>query len=984
MAEARSSQIREIIEAALRLPPAEREEYLARISVSDSALHEVLAERAGDPPDTVTRAVPASGMGRHVFSENYVVAGRFRIVRFLGRGGMGEVYEAEDLELGAAIALKTIRPEIAEHSQALNRLRKETYLARKVTHPNVCRIFDFSHDGDVAFITMELLSGATLADRLRDPKTISLNDASDWVLQMIEGLGAAHRAGVIHRDFKPGNVYLVPEQDGRTRVVITDFGLARAMDSNQSMTESGQILGTLAYISPEQLRGEDASASSDIYALGIVIFELVTRRRPFEGAGISSLMKRLHEQPPSPKLWMEQIEPRWEAVILRCLQPDPGLRFSSVQQVRLWLGFSGAGSDEKVASIQISDFLTTATHALPSPATSPAPAPSARRRWLLPSAILLGLLLAIGGGFYLWTKRPVGPSRSENNRGVVTQLTLDSGFDNNVTFSADGKLMAYSSDRSGEGHLDIWAQYQGGPPVRITRDTKVDQDYPALAPDGSAIAYRSEAEGGAIYINAALGGNERLLVKGGQNPRYSPDGKFIAYWTGEWGHFVLPNGKIFIVPATGGVPRQLRPEFADARYPIWMPDGHHIMFQGFRPGEGSSEEASDWWVTDLDGTELVKTGAFDYLRKQDLRLYFSPPCLLKDQIIFSASKGNSTNIWRMAFNPGDYKAAGDPQPVTFGAALEAAPWVLPDGEVAFTSAVASLNIWSLPLNPATGAAAGKPKQVTTTAALDTRPSLSADGKLMAFARRIGDLRNVWVRNLETGSEVNLTSSAEASPLISPDGSKIAYSLWQNNQNPIYVVDLDGGSPHRVCEDCGNAVSWSPDGAKILYLAGHPEAIYVLDVANGSKSLFLSKPSFQLDQAQISPNGRAVAFVARMSADQSQIVVAPLQNGVAVPPNEWITVVASPGWNDKPRWSADGRFIYFYSTTDGFQCIWRQRLDPSGLRPIDGPLAVLHLHDPEFSLKEVSRGAFNLSVARNLMVLNIATSKANIWATSVPE
>ncbi len=984
MAEARSSQIREIIEAALRLPPAEREEYLARISVSDSALHEVLAERAGDPPDTVTRAVPAGGMGRHVFSENYVVAGRFRIVRFLGRGGMGEVYEAEDLELGATIALKTIRPEIAEHSQALNRLRKETYLARKVTHPNVCRIFDFSHDGDVAFITMELLSGGTLADRLRDPKTISLNDASDWVLQMIEGLGAAHRAGVIHRDFKPGNVYLVPEQDGGTRVVITDFGLARAMDSNQSMTESGQILGTLAYISPEQLRGEDASASSDIYALGIVIFELVTRRRPFEGAGLSSLMKRLHEQPPSPKLWMEQIEPRWEAVILRCLQPDPGLRFSSVQQIRLWLGFSGAGSDEKVASIQISDFLTTATHALPSPATSPAPAPSAQRRWLLPSAILLGLLLAIGGGFYLWTKRPLGPSRSENNRGVVTQLTLDSGFDNNVTFSADGKLMAYSSDRSGEGHLDIWAQYQGGPPVRITRDTKVDQDYPALAPDGSAIAYRSEADGGAIYINAALGGNERLLVKSGQNPRYSPDGKFIAYWTGEWGHFVLPNGKIFIVPATGGVPRQLRPEFADARYPIWMPDGHHIMFQGFRPGEGSSEEASDWWVTDLDGTELVKTGAFDYLRKQDLRLYFSPPCLLRDQIIFSASKGNSTNIWRMPFSPGDYKAAGDPQPVTFGAALEAAPWVLPDGEVAFTSAVASLNIWSLPLNPATGAAAGKPKQVTTTAALDTRPSLSADGKLMAFARRIGDLRNVWVRNLETGSEVNLTSSAEASPLISPDGRKIAYSVWQNNQNPIYVVDLDGGSPHRVCEDCGNAVSWSPDGVNILYLAGHPEAIYVLDVASGSKSLFLSKPSYQLDQAQISPNGRAVAFVVRMSADQSQIVVAPLQNGIAAPPNEWITVVASPGWNDKPRWSADGRFIYFYSTTDGFQCIWRQRLDPSGLRPIDGPLAVLHLHDPEFSLKEVSRGAFNLSVARNLMVLNIATSKANIWATSVPE
>ena len=206
MAEARSSQIREIIETALRLSPAEREEYLAKISVTDSSLRDLLAERLGDAPDTATRALPTSGTGHYVFSENYIVAGRFRIVRFLGRGGMGEVYEAEDLELGATIALKTIRPEIVEQSQALNRLRKETYLARKVTHPNVCRIFDFSHDGDVSFITMELLSGGTLADRLRDPKTVSFNDARDWVLQMIEGLGAAHRAGVIHRDFKPGNV----------------------------------------------------------------------------------------------------------------------------------------------------------------------------------------------------------------------------------------------------------------------------------------------------------------------------------------------------------------------------------------------------------------------------------------------------------------------------------------------------------------------------------------------------------------------------------------------------------------------------------------------------------------------------------------------------------------------------------------------------------------------------------------------------------
>ena len=195
-------------------------------------------------------------MGRHVFSENYAVAGRFRIVRFLGRGGMGEVYEAEDLELGAAIALKTIRPEIAEHSRA--EPAAQGNLSRPQGHPSEClpdfRLFarwrcGLYHNGTAQWRELWQIACAI-------PRPISLNDASDWVLQMIEGLGAAHRAGVIHRDFKPGNVYLVPEQDGGTRVVITDFGLARAMDSNQSMTESGQILGTLAYISPEQLRGK--------------------------------------------------------------------------------------------------------------------------------------------------------------------------------------------------------------------------------------------------------------------------------------------------------------------------------------------------------------------------------------------------------------------------------------------------------------------------------------------------------------------------------------------------------------------------------------------------------------------------------------------------------------------------------------------------------------------------------------------------------
>lgn len=985
MTQARANQIREILETALRLTPSEREAYLAQISGTDSSLRDEVLQRLRDQSDNVTKAIPTF-TSRYVFAENQIVAGRFRILRFLGQGGMGEVYEAEDQELGAVVALKTIRPEIVEHRQALSRLRKETALSRKVTHPNVCRIFDFAREGDVAFITMELLTGETLADRLYRSKSIPVSEATPLVLQMIDGLAAAHRAGVIHRDFKPGNVYLVPERDGATRVVITDFGLARTVDSNQTVTEAGQVVGTLAYLSPEQLRGEDATVASDIYALGIVMFEMVTGHRPFEGAGISSVMKRMTEPPPSPKLWLQTLEPRWEAVLLRCLQTNPSMRFTSVLQVREWLGAAAAASDQQTVNAEISDFLVAPRLPSSSGARPILEAPKLpQRSWLIPMlALLLIALVAIGVLVWQRSQKSTTQPSSVTNKGTVTQLTLDSGFTNNVTFSGDGKLMAFSSDRSGDGNLDIWAEYQGGPPIRITKDKKIDQNDPALSPDGSSIAYHSEAEGGVLYINAALGGNERLLVRFGRNPRYSPDGKSIAYWTGEWGHFVLPSGKLYIVPSTGGAPVQLRPEFADARYPVWTEDGQHILFQGFLPGEGSPEDKTDWWVTDLDGKELIKTGAFDYLRKQDLRLYFSPPCWWKNSIVFSASKSNSTNIWLMPMSPTGYHATGEAEPVTFGAALEAAPWVLPDGKVAFTSANASLDIWGIALNPSTGAASGKPKQITFTSALDTRPSLSADGNMMAFARRNGDMRNVWVRNLETNAEINLTSSGEASPRISPDGKRVAYSVWENGKNPIYVIDAEGGAPRRVCDDCGNAVSWSPDGAKLLYLAGHPTSIFTLDVASGQKAPFLSDGVHDLDQAQISPDGRWVSFVVRLSPGQTQISTAAVHGGVAAKSSDWIVTVAGKGWNDKPRWSADSRTIYFYSTRDGFPCIWRQRMESGNGHPVGEPLSFLELHDPEFSLTEVSRGAFNLSVSRNLMVLNIATSKSNIWLTSLPQ
>jgi tetratricopeptide (TPR) repeat protein/TolB-like protein len=300
------------------------------------------------PPDTPTGTVsPEHGRGRSagppVFPPGTVLAGRFRIARFIAEGGMGEVYEAEDLELNERVALKTVRPDIAGDDRALARFRVEIHLARKVTHPNASRIYDVFHHvdavgggRDIVFLSMELLGGETLAERIRRSGRMTTAEAMPVAEQMAAGLSAAHRAGVIHRDFKTGNVMLVPDGSG-VRAVVTDFGLARLTsggDGELSVTRSADIAGTPAYMAPEQIEGGAITPATDVYALGVVLFEMVTGQRPFAGdTPVAAMVKRLKEPPSSPRGYVPDMDPRWESVILRCLARDPGDRYQDADTV---------------------------------------------------------------------------------------------------------------------------------------------------------------------------------------------------------------------------------------------------------------------------------------------------------------------------------------------------------------------------------------------------------------------------------------------------------------------------------------------------------------------------------------------------------------------------------------------------------------------------------------------------------------------------
>jgi len=363
--------VKKLFESAVERDPAERSAFLAAAAQDPEVRREVdrlLAHHVESggflshpvlpgPAFSPTVAPGGRPASAHSFAAGELAADRFRITRFLARGGMGEVYEAEDIELRERVALKCIRSELLHDGRALERFKREVHLARKVTHPNVCRIFDLFRESQssaasssrspIAFVAMELLEGETLADFLARQPRLRAEEAAPIAAQMASGLGAAHAAGILHRDFKPGNVLLVPGAKG-VRAVITDFGLALRSSQEATLgapvTGAGELLGTPAYMSPEQVENKELTPASDVYSLGLVLYQMVTGTRAFDDATpLSMAVRRIKEDPVPPRTLAPDLDRRWEGVILKCLERDPRNRFQSGDEVAAALRGEGKG-----------------------------------------------------------------------------------------------------------------------------------------------------------------------------------------------------------------------------------------------------------------------------------------------------------------------------------------------------------------------------------------------------------------------------------------------------------------------------------------------------------------------------------------------------------------------------------------------------------------------------------------------------------------
>lgn len=527
--------VNRIFHAALDMPASDREPFVVAESNGDLDLQSEIerllqADTAADSHYLESPLIEGSAPhglqpSEPVLQPGTLLSGRFSILRIVGEGGMGQVYEARDQELGVSVALKVIRPEIASHSEAVARFRQEVRLARRVTHPNICRIYDLNRDvmvrpdgssGELLYLTMEFLGGETIAERIRRAGPISPGEGLEIARQMAEGLDAAHNLGVIHRDIKPANVHLVSGTRGSqagTRVVITDFGLAR-LDSVQmeselsSPTSFARPIGTLGYMAPEQLENGSVSAATDIYSFGLVLFEMITGTRAFPSSSLlSGVAQRLNGKIPSPQAVVAEVPAAWEGAIQGCLRLDPEERFRKAADV-------------------IGVLEGSRPHLSPSKAESnTSSGPRAERKswrspWLaLPVAICVLLsLIAAGYRYYQWKAKSSVTAGALVYLAPVRNTTGDRSLDNLTELIQAGLTQS--------AHINLLDQSRVGDVLQ--KMTKAP-DTPINGPIAREIAMR----GGAVRVvfpTVSGEGEDLQLDVDIQQPDNTPS-RYRNHWT---------------------------------------------------------------------------------------------------------------------------------------------------------------------------------------------------------------------------------------------------------------------------------------------------------------------------------------------------------------------------------------------------------------------------------------------------------------------
>jgi Tol biopolymer transport system component/serine/threonine protein kinase len=766
--------------------------------------------------------------------------GHYRIDAKLGEGGMGVVYRARDTHLDRAVAIKVLAPGKAGDPGRKQRFVQEAKSASALNHPNIVAIYDIASDAGLDFIAMEFIDGKTL-DEVIPSGGMRAPHALGYAAQIADALAKAHSAGIVHRDIKPSNVMVTPEG----RVKILDFGLAKLMDdpaghspdaptrTARPLTSEGLVLGTAAYMSPEQAEGQTIDARSDVFSFGSVLYEMVTGRKPFAGDSyLAVLTKILNEDPTPPANWAA-IPPELDKIILRCLRKDRERRYQTM-------------ADLKVALEDLQEESGSGSVVLP--ATVPS-------RWRWTWALLLPVLLIVGLlAWRVWT----APERAEPLRAVA--LTTLPGAESYPSLSPDGNYVAFTWNGQKQDNPDVYVQMIGSSsvPIRLTTDARNDYN-PVWSPDGRWIAFlRGPLARSELRLIPPLGGPERKLAEIEVRETFYVRPPYLT-WCPDSTCLIVTDSTgdrrvdaLFVVSLESGEKRQLtspEPSTLGDTNPAVSPDGRSLVF--LRVLSASTIELH-WFALEKDVT------AGNALRRLTLPAYARYPAWTADgkEILLSIGEvgGGLSRLApsgtdppaRLPFVGEDGLMPAVSRPQSGGAS-----------RLVYVRSFNDENIWRLDT-----AALGSPSSSPPTVAIsstraDFSAQLSPDGRRVVFQSSRSGESEVWLADLDGSNASQLTfmdAPFSITPSWSPDGRWIAFASNPERQYEIYVISAEGGRPRRLTTNPAYDIipTFSRDGQWIYFSSdrsGEPQ-VWKMPASGG-------------DAVQVTHNG---AYTAHESVD----------------------------------------------------------------------------------------------------------------------
>jgi eukaryotic-like serine/threonine-protein kinase len=817
--------------------------------------------------------------------------GPYEIQSQLGAGGMGEVYRACDTRLDRTVAVKVLASHLSSSPELKQRMEREGRAISSLNHPNICHLYDIGSQDGADYLVMEFLEGETLAERLRKGAML-LAEVLKIGIAVAEALAVAHRSGIVHRDLKPGNIMLTT---GGAKLM--DFGLAKPLGMQAApsgsgtappsftaaatlsgpspltpLTTAGSIIGTIQYMSPEQIEGKEADARSDIFAFGAVLYEMVAGKRPFSGKSQISLASSILESDPAPISTVKPLtSPAFEHVVTTCLQKNPEDRYQTAHDIKLELQWIAAHKSSPVVA----------------PVT---PAPHRSRGhlgWGL--ALVAAIVLTAAGVMFLY--HPAQPARSI--RAVIdppekTTFNLTGDAAGPPVLSPDGSSIAFATSGA-DGKTALWVRPTNALEAHALPGTE-GAIFPFWSPDSRSLGFFADGKLKTIDLNVD---SAQIVcdVPLGRGGAWGPGGVILFS--------PAPSAPLVRVSASGGTPVAVTKVdtalYTSHRWPFFLPDGKHFLYIALH--HDPSKAANDTlYYASLDGRENRPL-----FRSQSSAVYANGFLLF----------GRGDQLLAQPFNPSSGTLSGEPQNVAKGVMNDSSTWHMDasasgDGLLVFGSGASGdlQLVWMDRSGKEIGTIADKLTDLQWAA-------LSPRGDRVALQLNAGET-DIWVLDLARGVRTRLTFGpiGNVSPIWSPDGKWIAYSSARNGQFALCRKPSDGSGAEETLltiTDQPALDGWAPDGKYLLYSrpisTGPGRQEWALPLVGERKpSLILQRGA----GGKLSPDGHWLAYESGESGTV-QMYVVPFGGGQG----KW-QVSANGG--ELPQWSKDGKELYYVDLT----------------------------------------------------------------------